>query len=73
MQSETFMGGKLVILMHDFRQIFPVVPGGNRAGIVSAAVINSNTWHHFNPLHLTRNMRVERMLEVLTQMRKKYA
>ena len=29
MQSETFMGGKLVIMMHDFRQILLVVPGGN--------------------------------------------
>ena len=26
MQSNEFMGGKLILLMHDFRQILPVVP-----------------------------------------------
>ena len=41
MQSETFMEGKLVIMMHDFRKILTVVTGGNRAAIVSAAVIIS--------------------------------
>lgn len=56
------MGGKLILLMHDFRQILPVIPGGSRGQIVSASVINSEAWAHFNTLELTRNMRVERMM-----------
>ncbi len=63
MQQDMWMGGKLVILMHDFRQILPVVPGGNRASIVSTSVLSSDAWPHFKSLHLTQNMRVERLLQ----------
>ena len=63
MQSNEFMGGKLILLMHDFRQILPVVPGGNRGSIVTAAGPSSDIWKHFKSLLLTRNMRVERMLQ----------
>ena len=63
MQSNEFMGGKLILLMHDFRQILPVVPGGNRGSIVTAAVPSSDVWKHFKSLLLTRNMRVERLLQ----------
>ena len=50
------MGGKLVLLMHDFRQILPVVPQGSRAHIINASVINSSCWNDFIPLRLTKNM-----------------
>jgi ATP-dependent DNA helicase PIF1 len=56
------MGGKLVILMHDFRQILPVIPQGRRADVVAAAVIHSEVWNHFTPLRLRQNMRVQRIL-----------
>jgi hypothetical protein len=44
------MGGKLVILMHDFRQILSVIPQGRQADIVAAAIINSEAWEHFSLL-----------------------
>ena len=57
------MGGKLIILMHDFRQILPVIPQGRRADIVSASVINSEGWSNFKPLYLRQNMRVHKYLQ----------
>jgi len=59
-----FMGGKVVVLLHDFRQILPVVPGGGRTAITSASVIHSYLWPHFTTLRLTKNMRVERMIRM---------
>ena len=53
------MGGKLVILMHDFRQLLPVVQRGSRGDIVRSSVIFSDVWKEFTPLQLTKNMRVE--------------
>jgi len=53
------MGGKLVILMHDFRQLLPVVQRGSRGDIVRSSVIFSDVWKNFTPLQLTKNMRVE--------------
>ena len=57
-----YMGGKWVILMHDFRQILPVIPQGRQADIVAAAIINSEAWEHFTLLRLRQNMRVQRIL-----------
>jgi hypothetical protein len=57
------MGGKLVILMHDFRQILPVVPQGRRADIIAAAVTSSGLWNQFTTLKLRTNMRVHRFLQ----------
>ena len=51
-------GGKIVILAGDFRQCLPVVPGANRAGIVSHCINKSHLWNHFRVLKLTENMRV---------------
>ena len=48
--------------MHDFRQILPVIPGGNRAAVVSASVKYSDNWEHFSASSLTKNMRVRRTL-----------
>jgi hypothetical protein len=56
-----YMGGKLVILMHDFRQILPVIPQGRQADIVSAAKFNSEAWEHFTLLQLCQDMRVQRI------------
>eukprot|EP00956_Cyclotella_meneghiniana_P038178 scaffold149794_cov40-Cyclotella_meneghiniana.AAC.3 len=64
MGCDTYMGGKQVILMHDFRQILPVVPQGRGADIVSAAVMSSDIWQHFKPLYLRQNMRVQRFLRL---------
>jgi ATP-dependent DNA helicase PIF1 len=53
------MGGKLVVLMHDFRQLLPVVKNGSRGDIVHACVTFSKVWPHFKTLQLNTNMRVE--------------
>ena len=63
MDRDEPMGGKLVILLYDFRQLLPVIPREGRAGIVAASVKNSKVWPHFTELKLTRNMRVERLIK----------
>ena len=62
MQNSHAMGGKLVVLMHDFRQLLPVVPGGSRANIVAESVICSELWSAFTPLTMVKNMRVEKLI-----------
>ena len=62
MENEKLMGGKTVVLMHDFRQCPPVVPGGSRAAVISTTVKSSDIWSHFKPLSLKLNMRVERLI-----------
>lgn len=55
-------GGKLILLMHDFRQILPVIIYGSRPAAVSASVKFSDTWEHFEECSLKENMRVQRTL-----------
>ena len=63
MGKDEYMGGKLIVLMHDFRQILPVIPGGGRADITAASVVQSDAWDKFTSLQLTKNMRVERHIQ----------
>ena len=42
MEKDKCIERKLIVLMHDFRQILPVVQGGNRASIISTTVMNSD-------------------------------
>ena len=51
-----------MILMGDLRQCPPVVKGGERSDIVSDSIINGVSWSFFKVHHLTKNMRVERMI-----------
>ena len=62
MNNNIQFGGKLILLMHNFRQILPVVPGGNRAAVVSASVKSSENWEQFSAESLTDNMRVQKAL-----------
>ena len=56
-------GGKLLILSGDFRQLLPVVKRGVRAQIVNACITKSERlWQQTQILHLTTNMRCERLL-----------
>ena len=64
MEHNVFMGGKLIILMHDFRQTLHVVPGASQATIVSTSVLSSESWAHFTSWNLTKNTRLERLLQV---------
>jgi len=46
-------GGKVVILLGDFRQTCPVIQRGTRAQIVSASIHSSPLWTYFNVHQLT--------------------
>lgn len=57
-------GGCPTLWMGDFRQIPPVVVGGNRAKITRASVLSSPLWPAFtrNKMELRENMRVKNAL-----------
>ena len=57
-QADIPFGGKTIILAGDFRQCLPIVPGANRAGIISQAVNQSHLWATFQVMELSENMRV---------------
>ena len=51
--------GKVLLCMGDFRQIMPVVPGGNRIEQVNSCIHSSGLWNQFVLLKLTINMRLQ--------------
>ncbi|XP_066374720.1 uncharacterized protein [Miscanthus floridulus] len=51
-------GGKVVVLGGDLRQILPVVEGGTKQDVISAAIITSRLWAHVEVLSLNQNMRL---------------
>lgn len=53
------MGGKIVILGGDWRQILPVVLRGSQGQIVSASLMRSRLWAHISTFTLIQNMRVQ--------------
>jgi hypothetical protein len=53
-------GGKPILLGGDFRQILPVLPGGDRNEIIKASLVSSRLWKHFKIMRLTNNMRLSR-------------
>ncbi len=55
-------GWKISVLMHDFRQLLPAVPGGSRANIVAESVLCSELWSSFTPLTMVKNMHVEKLI-----------
>jgi hypothetical protein len=58
MNSGQLFGGKVIILLGDFRQTCPVIPGGTRTQVVDACIQSSPLWSSFQirPLHrLIRN------------------
>jgi len=58
-KSLDYFKNKIIICMGDFRQIAPVVPGGNRDDIVNASIKASPHWTRFTKLFLTKNMRLD--------------
>ncbi|XP_057444537.1 uncharacterized protein LOC130736765 [Lotus japonicus] len=56
--SEKPLGGKVVVLGGDFRQILPVIPKGRRAEIVMSTINSSRLWRFCKVLNLTQNMRL---------------
>ena len=63
MKKDELMGGKLVLFMHDFKQLLPVVPGGSKEHILNASVFNSEVWGDVTKLELSNNMRVQRLID----------
>jgi hypothetical protein len=56
-------GGKVFILLGDFRQTAPVVRRGSRAQIVDVSIKSSPLWQHFVVLRLTQPIRNAEDLE----------
>ena len=56
--NKQLMGGVLVLLCGDFRQILPVVPRGTPADEVNACLKSSTLWKRVEKIHLSRNMRL---------------
>jgi len=52
MSNNAFFGGKLLILIMDFRQILLVVRRGHRPDIVNSCLTKSSLWQHRVKLHL---------------------
>lgn len=50
-------GGKVFILLGDFRQTCPVIPGGSHAQIIDACIQSSPLWKNFSLRHLTHLIR----------------
>jgi len=52
-QSNLPFGNKIFILLGDFRQTCPVIPGGTTIQIIDASIKTSPLWRHFKirPLH----------------------
>lgn len=46
-------GGKIIVLLGDFRQTCPVVPHGSRAEVIDASIKSSPLWPAFHVHHLT--------------------
>lgn len=59
MNCDQPFGGKCIVLGGDFRQILPVIPGGDRAAIVNASINSSYLWNHCKVFLLTKNMRLQ--------------
>ncbi|KAF1879817.1 hypothetical protein Lal_00039689 [Lupinus albus] len=53
----TPLGGKVVILGGDFRQVFPVITKGNNTEMIAAFIVKSPLWSYTHVLHLRQNMR----------------
>nr|VWP00470.1 Ubiquitin carboxyl-terminal hydrolase 7 [Ganoderma boninense] len=53
LDNHDLFGGKIVVLLGDFRQTCPVVPRGSRAEVVDASIKSSPLWSAFHIYHLT--------------------
>ena len=57
MQNNTLIGGKIVILGGDFRQLLPVRKGGNKNETLDLSIKFADEWKHFENFKLHVNMR----------------
>ena len=47
-----------MMFLHIFRQILPVIQGGNRGEIVDSAIKSSHLWNNFQSFTLNENLRL---------------
>ena len=52
-QTQAIFGGKIVILLSDFRQTCPVIPHGSPAEVIDTSIKSSLLWPAFHIYHLT--------------------
>ena len=57
MQSDLPFGGKVILLLGDFRQTCPVIRNGTRAEVVDASITRSEIWSSFTVRRLTTPIR----------------
>ncbi|GJE90163.1 ATP-dependent DNA helicase PIF1 [Phanerochaete sordida] len=57
MDNDLPFGGKVFVLLGDFRQTCPVVRHGSRADVVDASIKSSSLWRHFTIFRLTTPIR----------------
>lgn len=57
MGNDLPFGGKVIVLLGDFRQTCPVIRGGSQAEVVAASIKSSQLWRHFTIRKLTRPIR----------------
>ncbi|UYV68898.1 hypothetical protein LAZ67_6001521, partial [Cordylochernes scorpioides] len=55
--NQRLMGGALILLAGDFRQILPVIPRATPADELNACLKNSALWRHVKKITLSTNMR----------------
>jgi hypothetical protein len=57
MQSDLPFGGKVILLLGDFRQTCPVIRNGTRTEVVDASITRSDIWSSFTICRLTTPIR----------------
>ncbi|EAU89526.2 ATP-dependent DNA helicase PIF1 [Coprinopsis cinerea okayama7 len=57
MGTDIPFGGKVIVLLGDFRQTCPVVRGGSRAEVVAASIKSSPLWRYFTIARLIHPIR----------------
>jgi hypothetical protein len=57
MESDLPFGGKIIILLGDFRQTCPVIRGGSKSQVIDASIKSSPLWQHFTTFVLSMPIR----------------
>ena len=57
MNTDTLLGGKILLLAGDFRQILPVVPRSPPMAVLESCIKRSYLCHIFHQMRPTQNMR----------------
>ncbi|XP_024013182.1 uncharacterized protein LOC112087501 [Eutrema salsugineum] len=59
LKNDDVFGGKVIVFGGDFRQILPVIVGGNSTQTLLATINSSTLWDNCTVLELTKNMRFQ--------------